>query len=360
MRLVVLGLSITSSWGNGHATTYRALLRQLNKLGCEIIFLERDSPWYAANRDASNFSFCRIELYRNLSDLRQRFAGIIRSADVVLVGSYVPDGASVGDWVISCTEGITAFYDIDTPVTLAKLERGDYEYLTPELIPKYRIYFSFTGGPILDQLQREYGSPAARPLYCSADCEFYHPEAIKKRWALGYLGTYSPDRQKGMDDLLIAPARRLPREGFAVAGSSYPEGILWPSNVRRIDHLFPSQHREFYCSQKFTLNLTRADMRRVGYSPSVRLFEAAACGIPIISDKWEGIETFFTGDSEILVAGSTSDVIEILQDLPEQKRELIGARARERVMREHSSKRRAEEFLASVAEAKAKHPEAAV
>jgi spore maturation protein CgeB len=350
MKLVVLGLSITSSWGNGHATTYRSLLNALNQFGCDIVFLERDLPWYAANRDAPNLPFCRIELYQDREDLRLRFSETIRSADAVLIGSYVPEGVPIGEWVIASAEGVTAFYDIDTPVTLAKLSRGDEEYLSRKLIPKYRLYFSFTGGPLLDQLEQQYGSPAARPLYCSADSRYYFPESVRKSWALGYLGTYSSDRQKGVEQLLIAPALDLHRQEFVVAGPGYPKEILWPSNVRRIDHLPPHEHRQFYCAQKFTLNLTRADMRRVGYSPSVRLFEAAACGVPIISDRWDGIETFFNDQSEILLVRLTREVVRLLRELPDQEREQIGMRARARVIREHSATRRAEEFLAALAE----------
>ena len=351
MKLVVLGLSITSSWGNGHATTYRALLSQLAALGCDIIFLERDVPWYAANRDAPSLPFCRVELYRDLEDLRTRFLETIHSADCVLVGSYVPDGVAVGEWVAASAEGITAFYDIDTPLTLAKLERGDFEYLAPDLIPKYRIYFSFTGGPTLERLERRYGSPAARALYCSADCEFYYPEPVKKRWMFGYLGTYSLDRQHSVEELLVAPAQRLAGEQFVVAGPSYPENVLWPPNVSRIDHLPPDRHRPFYCAQKFTLNLTRADMRRAGYSPSVRLFEAAACAVPIISDVWDGIEKFFNPGREILLVRKAAEVTAILEELPDREREQIGTQARERVVSEHTAGRRAEQFIACLAEA---------
>ena len=164
MKLVFFGLSITSSWGNGHATTYRALLRELNKLGHQILFLERDVPWYAFNRDMIAPSFCTVELYRDAEDLRNRFETAVRTADAVIVGSYVPDGVMVGEWVLDTARGITAFYDIDTPVTLAKLERADFEYLSPDLIPGYRIYFSFSGGRSLTRLENEYGSPAARAL----------------------------------------------------------------------------------------------------------------------------------------------------------------------------------------------------
>jgi spore maturation protein CgeB len=245
MKLVVLGLSITSSWGNGHATTYRALLSQLHALGYDILFLERDVPWYAANRDALVLPFCQVELYRDLDDLRAGFRETIRSADCVLVGSYVPDGVAIGEWVNTIAEGVTAFYDIDTPVTLAKLERGDYEYINPKLIPRYRIYLTFTGGPTLERLEGEYGSPAARALFCSADCGLYYPEQVKMSWALGYLGTYSSDRQQGVEQLLITPARWMPDEQFAVAGPGYPEDIQWPPNVVELTILLLSSIGDF-------------------------------------------------------------------------------------------------------------------
>ena len=137
MRIVFLGLSITSSWGNGHATTYRGLVRALWARGHDVLFLERDVPWYAANRDLPRPPYGRTELYASLEDLKRRFAGDVGDADFVIVGSYVPEGVAVGEWVMATARGATAFYDIDTPVTLAKLEQGDTEYLTPELIPRY-------------------------------------------------------------------------------------------------------------------------------------------------------------------------------------------------------------------------------
>ncbi|MBV8102126.1 MAG: glycosyltransferase [Verrucomicrobia bacterium] len=348
MKIVVLGLSITSSWGNGHATTYRSLISALHGLGHEITFLERDMPWYASHRDAAMLPFCQIELYHDLSDLEDRFSGLVRSADVAVVGSYVPDGVMVGEWVTRLAEGITAFYDIDTPVTLAKLEQQDYEYLAPFLIPKFQVYFSFAGGPVLNYLQERYGSPKACPLYCCADIAHYYPESVPQRWLAGYLGTYSSDRQKGVEEFLMNPARLLTRERFVVAGPSYPDDVYWPPNVERIDHLSPDKHRQFYCAQKFTINITRADMRRRGYSPSVRLFEAAACGVPIMSDFWEGIERFFEPGKEILLVHDTAEVMKIIRGLTERERRKLAFRARVRVLKDHTATQRARELLSAL------------
>jgi spore maturation protein CgeB len=342
MRVVVLGLSITSSWGNGHATTYRSLLRELAARGHSVLFLERDVPWYAAHRDLPSPTFCRCALYASLDELKQRYTEAVRDADVVIVGSYVPEGVAVGEWVTRTAQGLTAFYDIDTPVTLAKLDGGDFEYLTPQLIGAYQLYLSFTGGPTLDRLEREFGSPSAQPLYCSFDGLLYRPDADADiAWDLGYMGTYSDDRQPTVERLLNGAAHMWGGGRFVVAGPQYPAHVRWAPNVERVEHLPPREHRRFYCSQRFTLNVTRAAMIEAGWSPSVRLFEAAACGTPIISDAWPGLETLFDPGAEILLPHTTRDVVELLVDLPDAERRAIGERARERVLREHSAAHRA-------------------
>ena len=349
MKLVVLGLSLSSSWGNGHATTYRALLKSFADRGHEVLFLERDVPWYRDNRDCAKPDYCRLNFYRAVEELA-KWRGEIESADAVIVGSYVPDGVEVGRFVQKHARGVTAFYDIDTPVTLAKLERGDFEYLAPELIPHFDVYLSFTGGPTLDRIESQYGSPAARPLYCSVDADAYAPRHLPKTWDLSYLGTYSPDRQPTLEKLLIEPARRLPHLKFVVAGPQYPQSIDWPENVERIEHLPPDEHADFYAASRFTLNVTRADMIAAGWSPSVRLFEAAACATPVISDRWDGLDRLFEPGHEILLADSSGDVVKLLQH--SQSADEVGNAARRRVLAEDTSDHRAlqlERFLQEAA-----------
>ncbi|MCM0083254.1 glycosyltransferase [Geomonas sp. Red32] len=344
MNIVVFGLSITSSWGNGHATTYRGLLREMAGRGHSILFLERDAPWYARNRDLPEPGFCRTVLYQSLPEMMSEFGREVREADCVIVGSYVKEGVEIGKWVTGEAKGITAFYDIDTPVTLADLQDGTCAYLTADLIPRYRLYLSFTGGPTLRVLERQFGSPMARPLYCSVDPDLHYPLVEKPTWDLGYLGTYSNDRQPSLERLLCKPATRWPKGRFVVAGAQYPAEIRWPANTDRIEHLAPDHHRGFYCSQRFTLNLTRRAMRRAGYSPSVRLFEAGACGVPVISDPWPGLDEFFTPGKEILVATEADQVLEILRSYPDEIRRTMGERARTRTLQEHTASRRAEEL----------------
>jgi spore maturation protein CgeB len=341
MRIVILGLSITSSWGNGHATTYRALVKGLAARGHDVLFLERDVPWYRMNRDLPAPPGCRTVLYADLDRLQRDHARAIRTADLVIVGSFVPDGIAVGDFVLEDATGVTAFYDIDTPVTLARLADG-VEYLAPAQIRAYDLYLSFTGGPTLDVLRDRYGANAPRALYCSVDLDSYYPEPrAREAYDLGYLGTYSEDRQAGVDRLLLQPAQRWAEGRFLVAGAQYPAGTRWPANVDHVDHVPPGRHRAFYNSLRYALNVTRRDMVAAGYSPSVRLFEAAACGTPIVSDSWAGIEQFFTPAREILLANDAEHALKYLLDVPEHDRREVARRARERVRREHSAERRA-------------------
>jgi spore maturation protein CgeB len=344
LRIVILGLSITSSWGNGHATTYRALVRELCARGHDVLFLERDAEWYASNRDMPKPPFGVTRLYASVGQLRRRFAEQIRKADLVIVGSYVPEGAQIGEWITKTASGLVAFYDIDTPVTLAGLTKGDLNYLSRDLIPRYHLYLSFTGGPTLRLLEKRYRSPMARALYCSVDPAIYFSEELPMKWDLGYMGTYSDDRQPTLDRLLLQPAQLWKEGRFVVAGPQYPRSIRWPKNVRRFSHLSPRKHRRFYNSQRFTLNVTRASMIEAGHSPSVRLFEAAACGTPIISDFWEGIETILKPGKEILIARSPQETLEYLRDLQEGERRRIGERARTRVLQHHTAAHRALEL----------------
>lgn len=346
MNIVILGLSITSSWGNGHATTFRGLVRELDAQGHRVTFLERDVPWYAEHRDLACPPYGRTHLYGDLDDLRNRFQALVEQADAVIVGSYVPEGIAVGRWVQAHARGVRAFYDIDTPVTLGKLARQDCDYLSAELIPGYQLYLSFTGGPTLQHLEQAFGAPCARAFYCAFDPQLYYPEPQRARWDLGYLGTYSPDRQPRVDLLLREPAQQWRQGRFVVAGPMYPDDIRWPANVDRYDHVPPGEHRTFYNRQRLTLNVTRDDMIRAGWSPSVRLFEAAACATPIISDRWEGLETLFTPDSEILLADTPQQALHYLQDLDDNERKAIGMRARERVLAEHTAAHRAAQLVA--------------
>ncbi|TPI18287.1 MULTISPECIES: glycosyltransferase [unclassified Mesorhizobium] len=347
LDIVFLGLSLSSSWGNGHATTFRGLLRALDELGHRVTFLERDVPWYAHHRDLRDPDFCVLRYYDTVSELRCNHRQELQRADAVVIGSFVPEGrAIIDDLALLCT-GQFCFYDIDTPVTLARVAEDDCDYLARRQISYFDIYFSFTGGPTLERLKSEFGARRTEPLYCAVDPKRHHRTRHAIEWDLGYLGTYSADRQPALDALLLEPARRLPDRRFVVAGSQYPSDIAWPGNVERIEHLPPSEHAAFYSRQRYTLNLTRASMIAAGWSPSVRLFEAAACGTPIISDRWPGLDDFFP-ESAIETAASTADVEEILSAKSERARLDLARAAREAVLSRHTAMARAREFVSAL------------
>jgi spore maturation protein CgeB len=341
--LVILGLALSSSWGNGHATTYRALVKGLAQRGRRVLFLERERPWYAGHRDFLRSRHCELRIYHDRDELAHLHARAVRDAHAVMVGSYVPEGIEVADWVLAEARGVRAFYDIDTPVTLQRLAQQNCEYLRREQIPRFDVYLSFTGGPTLSRLTREWHARRAAPLYCSVDPDLHRPVRVANEFDLGYLGTYSPDRQPRLEQLLLDPARRAPQRRFIVVGAQFPTAA-WPQNVRHEAHRAQSEHARFYGSQRFTLNLTRDAMIAAGHSPSVRLFEAAACGVPVISDVWSGIEEFFEPGREIVLAENCEDVAACLGEFDAERARKMGAAARARVLATHTGERRAAEL----------------
>jgi spore maturation protein CgeB len=346
MKIVVFGLAITSSWGNGHATTYRALLRALRKRGHDIVFFERDQEWYTSNRDMPEPPFCTVHIYETWNEVLPKARRELADSDVALVGSYFPDGLEAIDEVLDSAAPVKAFYDIDTPITVAALRQGAADYLKRDQVAGFDIYFSFTGGPLLRELEHKFGAQRAVPLYCSFDPESCQLCAPSPQYAcdLSYMGTYAPDRQAKLEELFCEPARRLAGKKFLLAGPQYPPDLRWPKNVRRIIHLEPKLHPRFYCSSRLTLNLTRKEMVAAGYSPSVRLFEAAGCGVAIVSDCWQGLETFFTPGQEILVPSSSDEVVHYLSEMDTDEIRCTGRNAQQRVIAEHSSEQRAMEF----------------
>lgn len=362
MKLVVFGLSVTSTWGNGHGTTFRALLGALSKLGHEITFFEKDVEWYSSNRDLPRPAFCDVVLYEQWSKILPRVRRELADADVAMVGSYFPDGIAALDQLADADTPVKTFYDIDTPITVTALRAdGRADYIEGRQIKQLDIYFSFTGGPMLREIENRFGAPRAVPLYCSFDPERYrrHKQSPGFAWDLSYMGTYAPDRQPKIEELLCASARRLPDKKFIVAGPQYPSDLPWPRNVRHVAHLSPAWHADFYSSSRFTLNVTRRDMSMAGYSPSVRLFEAAACGTAIVSDNWPGLDTFFTPGEEILLPVGSEDVVRYLTELEDAELRAIGERAQARVLAEHTSHQRALEFVRGV-EAAASQPPVAL
>ncbi len=347
MKIVVFGLSISSAWGNGHATLWRGLCVALQRKGHRVVFFERDTPYYAAHRDPPEVCGCDLRLYRDWHDALGAARREVADADAAIVTSYCPDGISAADLIFSSAVRLSAFYDLDAPVTLAAVRAGQHvSYLPREGLAAFDIVLSYTGGKAIHDLRALLGARRVAPLYGSVDPAVHAPCAPSDRaYAdLSYLGTYATDRHAAFESLFLGAARRRPEARFALAGAQYPEDISFPPNVSHRAHVAPADHPAFYCSSSLTLNITRQAMTESGYCPSARLFEAAACGVPVISDWWPGLDCFFEPGREILVAHDTECVLAALSLSP-LARAKLAERARARVLLEHTAERRADQLL---------------
>jgi spore maturation protein CgeB len=349
MKLVIFGLSVSSSWGNSHATLWRGLIRAIAARGHRVVFFEREVEALAAHRDLSRerASAFDLVLYPNWTDVRERVRSELLDADAAIVTSYCPDGVAATDVVSSSRVPRRVFYDLDTPITLARVRAGDdVPYLSHHGLKPFDLVLSITGGAALEELRTRLGARLVAPLYGCVDEEAFAPVPPADRFvaSLSHLGSYSPDRKEMLERLFLTPARLLPESTFVLGGSLYPSDFMWADNIRYLPSLAPADHASFYCSSRITLNVTRGPMRQIGYCPPTRLFEAAACGVPVLTDSWAGLRRFFTPQKEILVADTTEAAIELL-GLPRGELDTIASRARERTLDQHRAECRAEEFL---------------
>ncbi len=349
MHLAIFGLTISSSWGNGHATLWRALVKALARRGHTVAFYERDVPYYAAARDGwTPPAGSRIYLYNSVKEIARQASREFDRADLAIYTSFCPEGPEIARLILDSDAAIKAFYDLDTPVTLDAARGGRcVDYLPPDGLGAFDLVLSYTGGRALDELNSRLGSRTAIPLYGSVDPESHFPVAPLEtlRGALSYLGTYAADRQQGLETMFVEVARRMTDGRFQVAGAQYPEGFPGEPNICFAGHLPPSMHPAFFCSSRATLNLTRTVMAENGYCPSGRLFEAAACGAAILSDCWTGLDTFFRPGEEILLVRDTDDVMDALS-LSDLELRRIGDAARARVLAEHTAERRVQQLEA--------------
>src|SRR3954463_3064639 len=345
MKIVIFGLALSSSWGNGHATPYRALLRGLGRLGHEVSFYEKDVEYYYWRGDFPQVDYCNLVLYLEWREVRQRAIAEAAEADAVIVGSFCPEGARIADEVLALAKPVKVLYDLDTPVTLKELAQGDLDYVRRDQLPAYDLVLSFTGGAVLDELEQKWKARKARPLYGCVDPEVYRRVPASPDFACGlsYMGTHSRDREQKLRELFLDVAQQNPSDECLLAGTMYPAEWTYPTNVRRVDHVAPTRHAEFYSSCRATLNLTRGDMAANGWCPSGRFFEAAACGTPLFSDYFSGLEDFFSDDEELRIVRSTQDVLAAMS-LSDSELQQMARRACERTLEHHTGFRRATEL----------------
>jgi spore maturation protein CgeB len=352
VKITIFGLTLSSSWGNGHSTPYRAILGALHRRGVHVVFYEKDVSYYAVHRDFSACDYCELRLYSAWDEVRQHALQDVRDSSVVITASFCPDGARISDEVLAVEGPLHVFYDLDTPITLNALEADGVTYLYREQIPEFDLYLSFTGGRALERVKNDYDAQLARPLYGCVDPDLYTRVEARREFAcsLSYLGTYASDRQQKLDELFLDPARRRTDLKFLLGGSLYPTQWEWPENVRRFEHVPPAEHPAWYSSSRATLNITRREMAESGYCPSGRFFEAAACGTPIVTDWWEGLDAFFDLENQLRVVRTAEEVLSVMA-LSDGELADMGDRARQRTLDEHTGERRAEELLSHCEEA---------
>lgn len=346
MKLVIFGLTVSSSWGNGHATIWRGLCSALARQGHEIKFFERDVSYYAIHRDLASSRDYEIIFYNKWEEIEPSARAGVESADCAIVTSYCPNAQVASDLILD-SSALRIFYDLDTPVTLERLRRGEeVDYVPSYGLAPFDLVLSYTGGPALNELSARLGAKRVAALYGSVDPDVHRPVDGNDRYRadLSYLGTYASDRQAKLQELFIDPARQCPEKRFVIGGAQYPTEFPWTDNIWFVRHVPPFEHPAFYCSSDLTLSVTRAAMAEMGYCPSGRLFEAAACGVPVISDYWEGLSDFFEPGREILVASTADEVKEALA-LDKGELAAVGNAARDRVLAEHTAERRGMQLL---------------
>ena len=350
MKLVIFGLTFSSSWGNGHATLWRGLCSALNKQGHRVIFFERNTSYYATNRDVFSVPGGELVIYDDWSDVQPQARNEVSDADAAIVTSYCPDALAATDLIVSGGHALSVFYDLDTPITLSRLRHGDgVSYIGKRGLTDFDLVLSYTGGEALAALRNDLGARRVIPLYGHVDPGVHRPAEASGRpqFVLSYLGTYSADRQAALEELLTAPARERPDLRFVIGGAQYPQDFPWSPNIYFVRHLPPTDHPAFYASSRLTLNVTRQPMADLGWCPSGRLFEATACGVAVLSDVWQGLETFFTPGDEILVARDTADALAALE-LSDTELQRVAAAAQERTLAAHTSEQRARELIGAL------------
>ena len=356
MKIVIFGLTVSSSWGNGHATLWRGLLKALARRGHDVVFFERDTPFYRDNRDLHVLDDAELVIYPDWETVKGRASREVGEADVAIVTSYCPDALQAERLLLDAARPLRVFYDLDTPVTLARLAeagglggRDRPAYVGPSGFAGYDLVLSYTGGPALDALVADLGARRVAPLYGHVDPALHRPVPPEARFAsdLSYLGTYAADRQVALEALFVAPARARPARRFLIGGAQYPPDFPWTANIFFKRHVAPPDHPSFFSSGRLTLNVTRRAMAEMGWCPSGRLFEAAACGAAILTDAWPGLDSFFAPGTEVLVAGVEEDALAAV-DLSDAELRRIAGAGRARVLESHTSDHRAGDFEAAI------------
>lgn len=348
LTIAFFGSSLVSSYWNGAATYYRGMLKALAACGHRITFYEPDAFDRQKHRDMEDPSWARVVVYPATEEAAGQMLEQARSADIIVKASGV---GVLDEWLerevlaLQKAGTLVLFWDVDAPATLERVQTNPDDPFR-DLIPRYDLILTYGGGDPVVQAYEALGARACHPIYNALDPETHHPVAVDPAFAssLSFLGNRLPDRESRVYEFFFKAVDALPDHRFILGGNGWQDNAPQRDNLSYLGHVYTRDHNAFNCSANAVLNINRDSMARFGFSPPTRVFEAAGCGACLIMDHWEGVEMFLEPGTEVLVARNGDDVVEHLKSLDRKRARRIGNAARQRVLREHTYRHRAEEF----------------
>lgn len=349
LAIAFFGSSLVSAYWNGAATYYRGIVRALHERGHRVTFFEPDAFSRQQHRDLPDPAWAEVVVYEASEEAAREMLERARGADLVVKASGVgvfDELLEEGVLELRAPETLVAFWDVDAPATLDRLSASAGDPFRA-LVPRYDLVLTYGGGEPVVRTYEGFGARRCVPVYNALDPSTHHPVPPEPRFEgdLGFLGNRLPDREARVEAFFLRAAEALPRASFLLGGSGWGDKAL-PPNVRYLGHVYTRDHNAFNCTPKAVLNVSRESMARYGFSPATRVFEAAGAGACLITDAWKGIELFLEPGREVLVAESGEAVAEQVQRLTPEEARRIGARARSRLLAEHTYAHRARELEA--------------
>ena len=348
VKIAFFGSSLVSSYWNGAATYYRGMLKALAGRGHQITFYEPDAFERQQHRDMADPDWARVIVYEPTEAAAARMLEEAAQADLIVKASGV---GVLDEWLerevlaLQKSNTLVVYWDVDAPATLERVEQNADDPFRA-LIPRYDLILTYGGGDPVVNAYQALGARACHPIYNALDPTTHYP--VPPRQDLGstlsFLGNRLPDREERVREFFFTAVEQLPDRQFILGGSGWQENVPRYPNLNYIGHVYTQDHNAFNCSAMAVLNINRDSMARFGFSPPTRVFEAAGCGACLIMDAWAGIELFLDPGREVLLAHSGQEVVEHLRSLDQKRAHRIGNAARQRILREHTYRHRAEEF----------------
>src|SRR3954468_23130539 len=345
LNIAFFASSLVSAYWNGAATYYRGIVRALHARGHRVTFYEPDAFQRQQHRDIEDPPWAKVVVYSAQDEAQVlRTVEQARGADLVVKASGVGVFDAVLERAVLDLQGpstLVAFWDVDAPATLDRMH-GDAADPFRALIPRYDIVLTYGGGEPVRQAYKGLGARDCVPIYNALDPSTHHPVPPEPRFEcdLGFLGNRLPDREARVEEFFLRAAAQLPDRKTLLGGSGWGDKNM-PANVRYLGHVYTADHNAFNCTPRAVLNVSRESMARYGFSPATRVFEAAGAAACLITDAWEGLETFFEPGREMLVARNGDEVAEQVRALDAETSRRIGLLAYGRVLAQHTYAHRA-------------------